>query len=92
MAKVYSEWLPSSNYEVINAPHFSFTKMDKEKMIMPIGEVWVRLERKARPKVYGTTGASFPICLLMDALNALGTVLFASYTGRNEDAIPYICS
>ena len=26
MAKIYSEWLPSSNYEVINAPAFSFTK------------------------------------------------------------------
>lgn len=26
MAKVYSEWLPSSNYGVINAPAFSFTK------------------------------------------------------------------
>ena len=24
MAKIYSEWLPSSGYEVINAPHFSF--------------------------------------------------------------------
>lgn len=31
MAKVYSEWLPSSNYEVINAPTFSFTKMNKDK-------------------------------------------------------------
>jgi AraC family transcriptional regulator len=29
MAKIYSEWLPSSNYKVINAPSFSFTKMDQ---------------------------------------------------------------
>ena len=31
MARVYSEWLPSSDYQVINAPTFSFTKMDEHK-------------------------------------------------------------
>lgn len=41
MAKVYSEWLPSSNYEVINAPSFSFTKMDKDKKNYAYSEVWI---------------------------------------------------
>ena len=31
MAKTYSEWLPTFDYEVINAPTFSFTKMDENK-------------------------------------------------------------
>lgn len=39
MAKTYSEWLPSSNYEVINAPHFSFTKMDNHKKDYAYSEV-----------------------------------------------------
>lgn len=47
MAKVYSEWLPSSNYEVINAPHFSFTKMDKEKKDYAYSEVWVPVRKKS---------------------------------------------
>jgi len=31
MAKTYSEWLPFSDYEVINAHVFSFTKMNEHK-------------------------------------------------------------
>lgn len=46
MAKVYSEWLPSSNYEVINAPTFSFTKMDKDKKDYAYSEVWVPVKKK----------------------------------------------
>ncbi|NLB87799.1 MAG: AraC family transcriptional regulator [Syntrophomonadaceae bacterium] len=46
MAKVYSEWLPSSNYEVINAPHFSFTKMDQDKKYYAYSEVWVPVRKK----------------------------------------------
>lgn len=41
MAKTYSEWLPSSNYEVINAPTFSFTKMDKHKKGYAYSEIWI---------------------------------------------------
>ena len=41
MAKVYSEWLPSSNYEVINAPVFSFTKMNTQKKDYAYSEVWI---------------------------------------------------
>lgn len=39
MAKVYSEWLLSSDYEVINAPTFSFTKMDRDKKDYAYSEV-----------------------------------------------------
>lgn len=41
MAKIYSEWLPSSNYEVINVPSFSFSKMDQNKKDYAYSEVWI---------------------------------------------------
>lgn len=46
MAKVYSEWLPRSNYEVINAPTFSFTKMNKYKKDYAYSEVWIPVLKK----------------------------------------------
>ncbi len=46
MAKVYSEWLPSSDYEVINAPTFSFTKMDKDKKDYAYSEVWIPVRKR----------------------------------------------
>jgi AraC family transcriptional regulator len=46
MARVYSEWLPSSDYEVINAPSFSFTKMDKQKEDYAYSEVWIPVKKK----------------------------------------------
>lgn len=46
MAKIYSEWLPSSNYEVINAPTFSFTKMDKQKKDYAYSEVWIPVQKR----------------------------------------------
>ncbi len=46
MAKTYSEWLPSSDYEVINAPTFSFTKMDKHKKDYAYSEVWLPVRKK----------------------------------------------
>lgn len=39
MAKIYSQWLPSSNYEVINVPSFSFTKMDTPKKGFAYSEI-----------------------------------------------------
>lgn len=45
MAKIYSEWLPSSNYEVINVPSFSFTKMDREKPDYAYSEVWIPVRK-----------------------------------------------
>ncbi|UOY92437.1 AraC family transcriptional regulator [Ectobacillus sp. JY-23] len=46
MAKVYAEWLPSSNYEVINAPTFSYTKMDKDKANYAYSEVWIPVRKR----------------------------------------------
>jgi len=46
MAKVYSEWLTSSGYEVINIPSFSFTKMDKYKKDYAYSEVWIPVRKK----------------------------------------------
>jgi AraC family transcriptional regulator len=46
MAKIYSEWLPSSNYEVINVPAFSFTKMDKQKKDYAYSEVWIPVRNR----------------------------------------------
>lgn len=50
MAKTYSEWLPSSDYEVINAPSFSFTKMDKERKDYAYSEVWIPVQKKNTQK------------------------------------------
>ncbi|WP_449354983.1 AraC family transcriptional regulator [Virgibacillus natechei] len=46
MAKTYSEWLPSSDYEVINAPTFSFTNMDKDKKDYAYSEIWIPVRKK----------------------------------------------
>ena len=46
MAKIYSEWLPSSNYEVNNAPAFSFTKMDEQKNDYAYSEIWIPVRKK----------------------------------------------
>jgi len=46
MAKTYSEWLPSSDYEVINAPVFSFTKMDEHRNNYAYSEVWIPVRKK----------------------------------------------
>ena len=46
MAKIYSEWLPSSNYEVINSPAFSFTKTDGLEKNCAYSEVWIPVRKK----------------------------------------------
>src|SRR5699024_4390748 len=46
MAKTYSEWLPSSDYEVFNAATFSFTNMDKKKEDYAYSEVWLPVRKK----------------------------------------------
>lgn len=46
MAKVYAEWLPSSNYEVINAPSFSFTKMSQDKKDYAYSEIWIPVRKR----------------------------------------------
>ncbi len=45
-AKTYSEWLPVSDYEVIQAPGFSFTKMNEEKEGYAYSEVWMPVVKK----------------------------------------------
>ena len=45
MAKIYSKWLPSSNYEVINAPSFSFTKMNGHKKENAYSEIWIPVRK-----------------------------------------------
>lgn len=46
MAKVYSEWIHSSNYELIDAPSFSFTKMDQNKKDYAYSEIWIPVLKK----------------------------------------------
>lgn len=46
MAKTYAEWLPSSDYELINAPTFSFTKMDQHKKDCAYSEIWIPVRKK----------------------------------------------
>lgn len=46
MARTYSEWLPSSDYEIIDAPSFSFTKMDPNKENHAYSEIWIPVRKK----------------------------------------------
>jgi len=46
MARIYAEWLPSSNYELVNAPTFSFTRMDKDKKDYAYSEVWIPVRKR----------------------------------------------
>lgn len=45
-AKTYAEWLPVSDYEVIQAPRFSFTIMDKNKKDDAYSEIWLPVRKK----------------------------------------------
>jgi AraC family transcriptional regulator len=45
-AQTYSEWLPVSDYEVIQAPEFSFTNISKEKENYAYSEVWMPVLKK----------------------------------------------
>ncbi|RCH54765.1 AraC family transcriptional regulator [Mucilaginibacter hurinus] len=46
MANIYSEWLPSSNIELVDAPTFSFTKMDTNKKDYAFSEIWIAVLQK----------------------------------------------
>ncbi len=46
MAQIYAEWLPSANYELINVPSFSFTKMAKDKKDYAYSEIWIAVRKK----------------------------------------------
>lgn len=41
--RIYSEWLPDSGYEVVNAPEISFTKYGETN---PYSEIWIAVEKK----------------------------------------------
>lgn len=44
-ARIYSEWLPVADVQLVDAPKFSFTRMDKEKDHYAYSEVWLPVER-----------------------------------------------
>ncbi len=46
MANIYAQWLPSSDYEVIDAPSFSFTRMDEHKKDWAYSEIWIPVRKK----------------------------------------------
>jgi AraC family transcriptional regulator len=46
MARIYAEWLPASDYEVVNLPTFSFTKMNPERNDYAYSEIWIPVKRK----------------------------------------------
>ncbi|HHW07024.1 MAG TPA: AraC family transcriptional regulator [Clostridia bacterium] len=48
MARIYAEWLPSSDYVLVDAPTFSFTKMDPHKRDHAYSEIWIPVQRKAQ--------------------------------------------
>lgn len=45
MANIYAKWLPSSDYNILPLPSFSFTKM-KEDGVNAFSEVWVPVKKK----------------------------------------------
>lgn len=45
-ARTYSEWLPASDYEVVNLPSFSFTKMDSDKEGYAYSEIWMPVQKR----------------------------------------------
>lgn len=45
MANVYAQWLPSSNFELVEAPTFSFTNMDSDREGYAYSEVWIPVKR-----------------------------------------------
>ncbi len=48
MARTYSEWLPASNYELVDAPSFSFSIMDDEKENYAYSEIWIPVKEHNR--------------------------------------------
>lgn len=46
MANVYAQWLPASDYEVINSPHFSFTKWDELDNGSVYSEIWIPVKQR----------------------------------------------
>lgn len=47
MARVYGEWLPSSSYEIIPLPTFSFTKMKDTPPGEAYSEIWIPVRKSS---------------------------------------------
>jgi len=47
MANIYAQWLPSANYELVDAPTFSFTKMDPRHENYAYSEVWIAVKQSS---------------------------------------------
>lgn len=48
MARIYSEWLMTSGYELTSSLSFSFTKMDNEKKDHAYSEIWIPVVKSAK--------------------------------------------
>ena len=46
MARIYSEWFMTSDYELADSLSFSFTKMDSTKENYAYSEIWIPVVRK----------------------------------------------
>ena len=48
MARIYSEWLVASGYELAESFSFSFTKMDRQKENYAYSEIWIPVVKSAQ--------------------------------------------
>ena len=48
MARIYSEWFMTSDYELAEAMSFSFTRMDETKQDYAYSEIWIPVKKKLR--------------------------------------------
>lgn len=46
MSRIYAEWLPGSDYELVDVPNFSFTKMAEEKEDYAYSEIWIAVRKR----------------------------------------------
>lgn len=46
MARIYSEWFMTSDYELAESLSFSFTKMDETKVNYAYSEIWIPVVKK----------------------------------------------
>ena len=46
MARIYSEWFMTADYELAESFSFSFTKMDEEKPNYAYSEIWIPVIKK----------------------------------------------
>ena len=47
MANIFAQWLPSSNYEVIQAPNFSFTRLNPQNQEYAYCEIWIPVKERS---------------------------------------------